>query len=195
MHAEVAIRFADEIRVEWLTNGLPAASDPQSVLSLTYFRYSVDLLSSVVYARRETSFVYLVFKDDGRSIRVLVEGRVTKGDLRQLVRQSEHVSNTFVRAGESHGCTLESATIYLHANEDLITTGVRRGFGERLLGRFAETIFGDVMVGLFTGLLTGVITREWLAASVAAVASVLCFFAWLAIEIRGGRDAYEYAGL
>jgi len=194
MHAEVPIRFADNLRVEWLTNGLPAASDPYAVLSLTYFRNSADLLSSAIYARLETTFVYLVFKDDGRTIRVLAEGRVSRGDLRQLIQKTEHVADIFVRAGESHGCALESATIYLNAGEDLITTGCRRRLGERLLRRFTETIFGDVMVGLFTGILTGVITGEWLAGLVAAVASVLCFLVWLLFEFRGGLDVYAYAG-
>jgi len=51
------------------------------------------------------------------------------------------------------------------------------------------------MVGLFTGLLTLFGTRQWNAAVIAALASILCFLAWLVIEISGGRDEYEYEGV
>ena len=48
----------------------------------------------------------------------------------------------------------------------------------------------DVVVGILTGVLTGVLTNQW--GCCADRRSVLCFLAWLTIEIRGGRDEYEY---
>jgi hypothetical protein len=50
------------------------------------------------------------------------------------------------------------------------------------------------VVGILTGVLTGMLTNQWGAALIVALASVLCFLAWLTIEIRGGRDEYEYEG-
>jgi hypothetical protein len=194
MHSEVFVRFADDVRFDRLTGGLPTGADPALVLSQTYFSNSPDVLPSVVYARTETTFVYLVFKDDERSLRVHVEGRASKGDLGELVRKSELLAKRFITTGRSHGYSLDCARISLYSDAYLITVGTRRGFGERLLKRFSETIFGDVVVGVFAGLLTGLLTKQWGAALIVALASVLCFLAWLVIEIRGGRDEYEYEG-
>lgn len=194
MHSEVFVRFADDIRFDRLLGGLPTSSDPALVLSRTYFSTSPDLLSSVVYARAEASFVYIVFGEDERSIHVHVEGRASKGNLRELVRQSERLADRFVAAGHSYGIQVDSATITLYADDYLITVGTRAALGRKLFKRFAETIFGDVVVGSMTGVLTGFLTGQWDAALVVGLASVLCLAAWLTIEIAGGRDAYEYEG-
>lgn len=192
MHSEVFVRFADEIRVDHLTNGLPAASDAWEVLKETYFRMYPEILSSAVYARSEAKFGYIIFKDDGRSIHLYVEGRTNTGNLKDLVRRSEQLAEGFISAGLAHGYRLDCALISLYADNCLITTGRHRTFRQRLLNRFADTIFGDVMVGLFTCVLTGLLTRQWPAAVVVGTASVCCFFAWLAIEIQGGQGEYEY---
>jgi hypothetical protein len=194
MHSEVFVRFADDIRLDHLTSGLPEGANQKRVLSQTFFSNSPDVLPSVIYAQSETAFVYLVFKEDERSVRMHVEGRASKGDLGELVRKSERLAEGFIRSGQSFGYGVDSATISLYADDYLITVGTRRTFGARLLKRFAETIFGDVMVGIFTGVLTGLITQQWGAALIVVPASVLCFLAWLTIQIRGGRDEYEWKG-
>lgn len=193
MHSEVFVRFTEEVRFDHLTTGLPTASDPARVLAETYFRGRPELLSSAVYARLETIFGYIVFRDDGRSIRLHVEGRTNKGDLNDLVRRSEHLAEQFINWGRSYGYRLDCAMISLYADDYLITAGRHRTSGERLLKRFAETIFGDVVVGLFTCVLTGLLTRQWAAGVAVGTASVFCLFAWLAIEIGGGRDEYDYS--
>jgi hypothetical protein len=147
----------------------------------------------VVHARIEVASVYVLFMDDRRSVRIYVEGRAYAGDLRQLARRSEQLCDTFIRAGEVHGVEPRRASINLYAGESLVTCAVRRRFGERLLMRFGETVLGDVMVGVFTGVLTMSITGDGRAALVAGLASILCFVVWLAIEIRRGGDAYEYS--
>ena len=194
MHSEVFVRFADDVRFDRLTGGLPTGADPAVVLSQTYFGNSPDVLPSVIYARTETAFVYIVFKDDDRSLRVHVEGRASKGDLGELVRKSELLAERFITIGQSHGFRLDCAVISLYSDDYLITVGIRAVFGKRLLKRFAETIFGDVVVGVFAGLLTGILTKQWSAALIVALASVFCFLAWLMIEVRGGRNEYEYEG-
>ena len=194
MHSEVFVCFKDDIRFDRLLGGLPASSDPALVLSRTYFSTSPDVLSSVVYARAETSFVYVVFGEDERSIRAHVKGRASKGNLRELVRKSERLAERFVAAGRNYGIQVDSAAISLYADDYLITVGMRAGLGRKLFKRFAETIFGDVVVGSMTGLLTGILTRQWDAALVVGLASVLCLAAWLVIEIAGGGNAYQYEG-
>jgi hypothetical protein len=67
--------------------------------------------------------------------------------------------------------------------------------GARFVRRFSETIFGDVVVGALTAVLTGVLTGQWIAALVVGAASVLCFLMWMGIEISGGRRAYAYEEL
>jgi hypothetical protein len=194
MHSEVFVRFRDDLRIDRLLSGLPAGTTPALALSRTYFSTSPDVLSSVVYARAETRFVYIVFAEDERSVRVHVEGRASKGNLRELVRQSERLADRFVATGRSFGVQVDSAAITLYADDYLITVGMRAALGRKLLKRFAETIFGDVVVGSMTGVLTGLLTGQWDAALVVGLASVLCLAAWLTIEIAGGRDAYEYEG-
>jgi hypothetical protein len=194
MHSEVFVRFKDDLRIDRLLSGLPAGTNPALALSRTYFSTSPDVLSSVVYARAETRFVYIVFVEDERSVRVHVEGRASKGNLRELVRQSERLADRFVAAGRSFGVQVDSAAITLYADDYLITVGTRAALGHKLLKRFAETIFGDVVVGSMTGVLTGLLTGQWDAALVVGLASVLCLAAWLTIEIAGGRNAYEYEG-
>ncbi|HET7461097.1 MAG TPA: hypothetical protein VFJ82_07605 [Longimicrobium sp.] len=192
MHSEVFVRFTDEIRIEHLTSGLPAASDPRAVLAETYLHEDPEVLLSSVYARSEAHFGYIIFKDDRRSIRLLVEGRTNKGDIQDLVRRSERLADGFINSGRSHGYRLDCALISLYAGFHPITTGRYRTFGQQLLNRFADTIFGDVVVGLFTWVLTGVLTGQWVAGAVVGTASIFCFFAWLAIEIRRGRHEFEY---
>lgn len=192
MHSEVFVRFTEEIRFDRLTTGLPATSDPARVLAETYFSDDPELLTSALYARSETIFGYIVFRDDARSIRLHVEGRTVKGNLSELVRRSEHLAERFIHWGHSHGYRLDCAVINLYADDYFITAGRHRSQGERLLKRFAETIFGDVVVGLFTCVLTGVLTRQWAAGVAVGTASVFCLFAWLAIEMGGGRDEYDY---
>jgi hypothetical protein len=192
MHSEVSIRFVEEIQFDWLVSGLPASSDPALVLAKTHFSNSPDVLSSVLYARLETTFAYLLFRDDARSVRIHVEGRESKGDLRHLVQKSEHLADRFVRAGRVHGARDDEVLINLYAGDHLITCGARRSWSERLLQRFADTIFRDVMVGMMTGLLTLLGTQDWTAGVIASVAAIFSFLLWLAIEIRGGRDEYAY---
>jgi hypothetical protein len=192
MHSEVFVRFAEEIRFDQLTSGLPAPSDARRVLAETYFNGCSEALSSAVYARSETTFGYIVFRDDGRSIRLHVEGRTNKGDLGDLVRRSEQLGDRFIQWGKSHGHRLDAVLISLYADDYPISVGRYRTFGERLIKRFADTIFGDVVVGLFTCVLTGVLTRQWGAAVIVGSSSILCFLTWLLIEIRGESDAYEY---
>jgi hypothetical protein len=191
MHSEVFVRFKDEIRVEHLMSELPAASDAGAVLAETHFRMYPEIISSAVYARSEAKYGYIVFTDDGRSIRLYAEGRANKGNLKDLMRRSEQLADSFIRAGRAYGYRLDCALISLYADDYFITAGYHRTFGQRLLTRFADTIFGDVVVGLFTCVLTGLLIRQWAAGVVAGTASVLCFLAWLAIEI-GGQDEYEY---
>lgn len=193
MHAEVLILFAADLREGWVTTGLPPSSEVQTALALTRLEGSADLVSAVVHARIEITSVYVLFMDDRRSVRIYVEGRAYAGDLRQLARRSEQLCDTFIRAGEAHGVGARRASINLYAGEALVTCAVRRGFGERWLTRFGETVLGDVMMGVFTGVLTVSITGDRQAAMVAALASVLCFAVWLAVEIRRGGDAYEYS--
>jgi hypothetical protein len=121
-----------------------------------------------------------------------VHGEPERGGLRELVRQSELLAEALVDLGRSRGAHLASASITLHASDFLITTGRRWSAGERLMNRFVDTIFGDVVVGLFTGVLTGLLTRQWDAAMVVGFASVLCLLAWVAIEIGGKSYAYDY---
>lgn len=192
MHSEVFVRFTDEIRIEHLTSGLPAASDARGVLAETSLHSGSEAYGSPVYARSEPNFGYLVWVDDSRSVRMHVEGRSNKGDLRSLVRRSEQLAVWFIQRGQSHGNQLDCALISLYADEFPITAGGYATFGQRLIKRFADTIFGDVMVGLFTCILTGALTRQWEAAVIAGLASLLCFFTWLLIEIGGERDAFEY---
>jgi len=92
MHSEVSIHFSEQILSKWLTNGLPAHSDPATVLAQTYFSNSPDILSSVIYARLETTFVYLLIRDDSRSVRIHVEGRASKeiSDCWSSTRSSLH---------------------------------------------------------------------------------------------------------
>jgi hypothetical protein len=194
MHSEVSIRFAEEIQSDWLVAGLSPGSDPALVLSKTFYRDTPDVLSSVIYGRLETAFVYLLFRDDGRSVRLHVEGRQAKGDLRLLVQKSESLAERFVSAARSHGVRDKGIQINLLADDDLITCGTRRSRWERLLQRFAETIFRDVVVGIMTGLLTLIGTQDWRAGVIALVAAIVSFLLWLAVEIRGGRDEYAYEG-
>jgi hypothetical protein len=194
MHSEVFVRFSDDVRFDRLTGGLPEGADPALVLSQTYYSNSLDALPSVIYARTEFAFVYMVFKDDERSLRVHVEGRASKGELKVLVKKSKLLAERFISTGRSHGYRLDCALISLYSGDYLITVGTHARFGERLLKRFAESIFGDVVVGVLLGLLTGILTKQWDAALIVGLASVSCFLAWLMIEIRGGRDEYTFEG-
>jgi hypothetical protein len=195
MHAEIYLRFADEVAIGKLTPALPPGVGAGSVFAETYLARSADLLPAVRYAYAGTTFVYLVFTEDARSLRIHVEARQAKGALRELVRYAERVSGSFIGSARSRGIGISSAQISLYANDDRITVGQLRGFGDRFLHRFTDTIFGDVVVGILTGLLTGLMTHEWYAALVVGGASVLCFVTWLLIELRGGRDAFEYEQL
>jgi hypothetical protein len=192
MHAEVFVRFREEIRLERLVASLPTGSDPAEVLEATSLRHRREVLAAAVYARVEPTFTYIILATDPRSLRVHVHGEPERGGLRELVRQSELLAEALVDLGRSRGAHLGSASITLHASDFLITTGRRWSAGERLMKRFVDTIFGDVVVGLFTGVLTGLLTRQWNAAMVVGLASVLCLLAWIAIEIGGKAYAYEY---
>jgi hypothetical protein len=192
MHAQIFVRFTEEIRVARLAEGLPPTSDAAEVLARTYLRANLDLLPVTVYARTEAAFAYLVFWADARSLLLHVECRAATATLRDLVRRSERIADAFIALGQSHGARLHEAAIALYSEDVLIVEGRRHSIGDRLMNRFAETIFGDVVVGLFTCVLTGLVTRVWNAALVAGLASVLCFLAWVVIQIRGEPDAYEY---
>lgn len=192
MHAEVFVRFNDEIRAERLVATLPPGSPPAEVLAGTTLRTNLDVLPLVVYARKEAAFTYVVIWEDARSLSLHVESRGDRPAFRDLVRKAERLADAFIRLGASHGASLRQATITLNAGEIPILEGTYQPFGDRLMKRFAETIFGDVVVGLFTGVLTGVVARQWSAALIAGLAPVLCLLAWIVIQIGGDRDAYEY---
>jgi len=192
MHAEVFVRFREEIRLERLVASLPPGSAPAGALAGTSLRTNLDVLPLVVYARNEATFTYLVFWADVRSLSLHVESRGDRPAFRDLVRNAERLADAFIALGTSHGASLRQATITLNAGEIPILEGSYQPFGERLMKRFAETIFGDVVVGLFTGMLTGVVARQWSAAVIAGLAPVLCLLTWIVIQIRGDRDAYEY---
>jgi hypothetical protein len=192
MHAEVFVRFREEIRLERLIAGLPPGSDPAVVLVSTTLRANPHVLPVILYARTEAAFTYLVSWADARSLSLHVESRGDKPPFRDLVRRAERLADAFIDLGASHGAVLHHATITLYTGEVPILEGTHQRFGERLMKRFAETIFGDVVVGIFTGLLTGVVAGQWNAALVAGLAPVLCLLAWIVIQIRGERDAYEY---
>ena len=192
MHAEVFVRFKDEIRLERLIASLPPGSHPAEVLRATSLDEHRGVLSAAVYARVEPTFAYIVFKADPRSIRVHVHGDSESCGLRELARQSERLAEALVDLGRSHGVRTARASIMLHAERYLITTGKRCSIGEQLMDRFTDTIFGDVVVGLFTCLFTGLLTNQWNAAVVAGLASVFCVLAWAAIEIGRRSDDYEY---
>jgi hypothetical protein len=192
MHAEVFVRFKDEIRAERLVASLPPGSNPADVLKATSLRDRQEVLTAAVYARSEPTFAYIILATDPRSLRVHVHGEPERGGLGELVRQAELLAEALIDLGRSRGAQLASASITLHATNFFITTGRRWSVGERLMKRFVDTIFGDVVVGLFTGVLTGLLTRQWDAATVVGLASVLCLLAWIAIEIGGEADAYHY---
>jgi len=122
MHAEVFVRFAEDLRFDLLTAGLPPGSDPAQVLADMDVQPIPDVLATAVYARADTSFGYIVFKEDGRSIRLHVEGRVDKDNLRDLVQRSERVAERFINLGRSHGRGLDCAEITLYASHATITT-------------------------------------------------------------------------
>lgn len=173
--------------------GMPTTMDVAAVLAGTSFDPPPDMLASVVYSCVEPVVVYVVFRDDPNTLRVYVEGRMSKSHLGELVHRSERISERFIALARKCGYRLESATISLHAGDALITIGERHTFRRRLLNRFSETIFGDVVVGFLTFLLAGMLTEKWKESAVVGAASVLCFLAWLAIEIRRESDGYEYA--
>ena len=79
MHSEVFVRFADDIRFDRLTSGLPTGANSGLVLSRTYFGNSPEVLSSVIYAQSEPSFVYMVFREDERSGPCLRGGACIEG--------------------------------------------------------------------------------------------------------------------
>ncbi|HEU4451710.1 MAG TPA: hypothetical protein VFR81_01585 [Longimicrobium sp.] len=193
MHSELFLRFRDDVVVERLTAGMAKSADAAAVLTETYLRPSADLLACAVYARVEPVVMYVVFRDDPNTLRVHVEGCATKGHLGELVQRTERLSERLITSARRSGYRLSSATISLYADEHVITIGERHTFGKRLLNRFSETIFGDVVVGFLTFLLAGMLTHKWKESAVVGAASVLCFLAWLTIEIRRSGDGYEYA--
>lgn len=193
MHSELFLRFRDDIVVERLTAGMAKSANHSAVLSETYLKPNADILASAVYSCVEPVVMFVVFRDDPTTLRVHVEGRVAKHNLRELVQRTERLSERLVAAARRNGYRLGSATINLYAEEHLIIIGERHAFRSRLLARFAETIFGDVVIGFLTFLLAGMLTHKWKESAVVGTASVLCFLAWLTIEIRRGKDGYEYA--
>ena len=192
-HSELLLRFRDDVVVERLTAGMAKSADSAAVLAETYLGPSADLLACAVYACVEPVVMYVVFRDDPNTIRVHVEGCAAKGHLRDLVQRTERLSERLIMSARRSGYRLSSATISLYAEEHAITYGERYAVGSRLLRRFSETIFGDVVIGFLTFLLAGMLTHKWKESAIVGVASVLCFLAWLTIEIRRGGDGYEYA--
>jgi hypothetical protein len=169
------------------------SADGTAVLASMYFGPSADLLASSVYSCVEPAVVYVMFRDDPNSLRIHVEGRASKGHLGELVNRSERIAERLIASARKCGYRLDSVTISLYANDDLITLGKRHTFGRRLLSRFSDTIFGDVVIGFLTFLLAGVLTQKWRESAVVGAASILCLVAWLAIEIKRGSDAFDYA--
>lgn len=178
--------------VERLTAGMAKSADSAAVLARTYLGPSPDLLTCAVYACVEPVVMYVVFRDDPNTLRVHVEGCAAKGHLGELVQKTERLSERLITSAQRSGYRLSSATISLYADEHVITSGERHTFRRRLLGRFSETIFGDVVVGFLTFLLAGMLTQKWKESAVVGAASVVCFLAWLTIEIRRVGDGYEY---
>jgi hypothetical protein len=191
VHSELFLRFRDDVVVERLTAGMPKSADGTAVLATTQLGGTADLLASAVYSCVEPVVVYVVFRDDPNTLRVHIERR-SPGHFGEFVRKTERISERLIALARRSGYRLESATVSLYSNTDFITSGERHTFRKRLLGRFSETIFGDVVVGFLTFLLAGALTQKWMESAVVGVASVLCFVAWLVIEIRRQDDGYEY---
>lgn len=125
--------------------------------------------------------VYVVFRDDPNTLRVYIERR-SPGHFGEFMRMTERISERLIALARRSGYRLESATVSLYSNTDslysntdFITSGERHTFRKRLLGRFSETIFGDVVVGFLTFLLAGALTQKWMESAAVGVASVLCF--------------------
>jgi hypothetical protein len=177
-----------------MTVGMPPAAEAARVLRETYFSDSPDVLSAVVYAHTETSCVYIVFRDAPNALRIHVERRTGKGEISNLARKSEEIARRFIDSADKSRYRLDVATIRLYAGDDLITSGTRCTFGSRLAQRFRDTIFGDVVIGVFTAILTFVLTDEWTTASIIGLAAVLCFLSWVAFEAQSSFEEYDYQG-
>lgn len=193
MYSEVFLRFRREVRFERLMTGMPVSARPADVLSRTALRRNSDLASLVAHAGTEANLIYLVFRDAPDELRFHIEARSRLGSVRVLADCSERVTNRFVAAAGRQGNPLERAEIGIYADGVLVASGARVRFGVRLVERFADTIFGDVVVGVWVALLTGLLTRQWWDAGIVGGSAVLCLLCWLLIELeRGGRRGYDY---
>jgi hypothetical protein len=192
MHSEIVLRFRKDVQFGLLSAGMPLSAAHASVLQDTYFKNSPDVLAGVEYSQKEPTSVYMVFRDNLNSIRIHVEGRSAKGDLSHLIAKSEEIAQRFIDAGKRCGYQVETATISLFADDFLITVGERTSFWTQIGTRLADTIFGDVVIGFLTFVLTGALTGRWREALVVGIASVLCFVLWLAIQVRARNGSYEY---
>jgi hypothetical protein len=192
MHSEIVLRFGKDVQFALLSAGMPPTSPHQVVLQDTYFKNNPDVLAGVEYSRKESMAVYMVFRDSLNSIRIHVEGRSAKGNLSHLVTKSEEIAQRFIDAGRRSGYDVMTVTITLFADDFLITVGERSSFWKQIGTRLADTIFGDVVIGFLTFVLTGALTGRWREALVVGAASVLCFVLWLAIQVRARNANYEY---
>lgn len=188
------VRFSESLRPDRLTAEMPPGVPAAHALAETWFATDAELVASIIHAFQEPSFVYLLFDDGSRSIRVHVEGRASKGDIGDLVRMSKRIAERLDRCARDLGTRTDRVTISLYAENDFISAGVRRSFGERLGRRFSDSIFGDVVIGFLTFVLSGILTGQWSDAVVVGLASVLCLVAWLALQVKGESDEYEWRG-
>ena len=191
MHSDVFVRFTDPIRPDRLAAELPPGVHPAHALRETSL-CRPELMSSVLHAVLESAFVYLIFKEDSRSVRVHVEARGARRHIRELIRKSKRIADSLVTMGRDLGIRLEQVAISLYEGDDFLASAARRSAGDHFRRRFVDTIFGDVMVGFFTFVCAGTVTGQWREGLVVGFASALCFVTWLAIEAHGRSNAYEW---
>jgi hypothetical protein len=192
MHSEIYLHFTDEVTIPRLIAGMPESADHAQAHSQTYFRDDLDLLIAIVYAHSEASSIYLVFQDDEYSLRIHVESRQDRGNLKRLVSKSEEVAQRFRDVAKRANYKIDDLKISLFADEYLITTGVHRPFWSTLWYRFTETIFSDIIIGISTCLLTGILTGKWIEGAVAGGAAIICLLGWLIIQTRRKIQSYDY---
>lgn len=192
MHSEIVLRFRKDVQFALLSAGMPPTARHEVVLRDTYFKNSPDVLAGVEYSQKETTCLFMVFRDNLNFLRIHVESSSSGGSLSHLVAKSEEIAQRFIDAGDRSRCPLGTGTISLFVGDILITVGERTTFWRQIGMRIADTIFGDVVIGFLTFVLTGALTGRWREALVVGAASVLCFVLWLAIEVQSRSGRYEY---
>jgi hypothetical protein len=198
MWAEITIRTKNDLprNIETALNErLELAGDLDQAYDSTSLRETPEFRDLIKFWHYSSSYVYLIFVSEARTLKVHVETTLTKTDLRMLKETIREVHNTLVAFLRFRNIKIMENYVYISAEGQYMFRGAKQSFFKNIQENLLDNVLVEILIPLLTFGVSwwrGFILSDSLLNVLIAIIAVLI---WASANAYGHTKNYEFEEL